>query len=82
MVIKIETEKNTTKKSWRIKQEMNSFTSYKITDVNSKQSFIVNSPIYVSVELMIIGLEDRFSVEVIGNWLHALTADKVCFLSS
>jgi len=41
---------------------MTSFTSYKITDVNSKQSFIVNSPIYENVELMTIGLENRFSV--------------------
>ena len=47
--------------------EMIYCTSYKITDINSKQSFIVNSPIYENIELMIIGLEDRFTVEVIGN---------------
>ena len=42
-------------------------TKYKITDIKSQQSFIVNSPIYVDVELIMIGLEDRFLVEVIGN---------------
>jgi len=44
---------------------MASFTSYKITDIKSKQSFIVNSPIYENVEIMTIGLENRFSVEII-----------------
>ena len=46
---------------------MSHFTSYKITDIKSNQSFIVNSPTYENVELMAIGLENRFSVEVIGN---------------
>jgi hypothetical protein len=46
---------------------MTSSTSYKITDIKSKQSFIVNSEIYENVELITIGLENRFSVEVIGN---------------
>jgi len=46
---------------------MTSLTSYKITDIKSKQSFIVNSPIYENVELMAVGLEDRFTVEVIWD---------------
>jgi hypothetical protein len=74
VMMKNEDQKNTTKKLWRIKQEMTSFTSYKITDIKSKQSFIVNSPIYENIELMIIGLETRFSVEVIKNWNMAQTS--------
>ncbi|MDH3313924.1 MAG: hypothetical protein OEM28_12400 [Nitrosopumilus sp.] len=42
-------------------------TKYKITDIKSQQSFIVNSSIYENVELMAVGLEDRFTVEVIRD---------------
>ena len=48
-------------------KEMTYGTKYKITDIKSKQSFIVNSSIYENVELMAVGLEDRFTVEVIRD---------------
>jgi len=62
--------------------EMTYLTSYKITDIKTKQSFIVNSPIYENIDLMAIGLENNFSVEVIGNWSPVIAADRGWFLSS
>ena len=48
-------------------KEMTSYTRYQIIDNDTKKSYNLDSKTFENFKLMVIGLENRFSVEVIRN---------------